>query len=103
MKKRLTTIILLTFATSALVACGDSSKVTESTADASVETEISREHEHNYTEEITVEATCETDGEATYTCECGDTYTEPIKYTAICIQSYLNDEIDTAARGIALY
>ena len=43
MKKRLTTIILLTFATSALVACGDSSKVTESTADASVETEITTE------------------------------------------------------------
>ena len=96
MKKRLTTIILLAFVTTALVACGDSSKVAESTADASVETEIttevSREHEHKYEEKITVEATCETDGEATYTCECGDTYTEVIPATGHVFENYVYNE-----------
>lgn len=36
-------------------------------------------HEHVYTETITTEATCETDGLRTCTCECGDTYTEVIR------------------------
>ena len=31
-------------------------------------------HEHSYT--VTSTATCTADGEATYTCECGDSYTE---------------------------
>ena len=35
-------------------------------------------HVHNYTQEITKEATCTEDGIITYTCECGDTYTETI-------------------------
>ena len=35
-------------------------------------------HEHVYTETITTEATCTTDGLKTFTCECGDTYTEVI-------------------------
>ena len=35
-------------------------------------------HEHSYTEAITTEATCETDGLKTFTCECGDNYTEAI-------------------------
>ena len=39
------------------------------------------EHEHVYTSEVTRPATCAKDGERTYTCECGDTYTEVIKAT----------------------
>ena len=35
-------------------------------------------HEHSYTSEITKEATCTENGMITYTCECGDTYTEEI-------------------------
>ena len=36
-------------------------------------------HSHKYTEKVTKAATCTTDGVMTYTCECGDTYTETIK------------------------
>lgn len=35
-------------------------------------------HEHDYTEEITKEATCTKDGIKTYTCGCGDSYSENI-------------------------
>ena len=35
-------------------------------------------HEHSYLTETTVSPGCLTDGLMTYTCECGDTYTEPI-------------------------
>lgn len=35
-------------------------------------------HTHSYSEEVTTPATCLTAGEKTFTCECGDTYTEPI-------------------------
>ena len=39
------------------------------------------DHEHTYTSKITKEATCTTDGEKSFTCECGDSYTETIKAT----------------------
>lgn len=35
-------------------------------------------HTHSYTSEVTTAATCETAGVRTYTCECGETYTESI-------------------------
>ena len=35
-------------------------------------------HEHSYTSSVTTEPTCSTVGTMTYTCECGDTYTEEI-------------------------
>ena len=35
-------------------------------------------HEHSYTEEITKQPTCTEEGEKTFTCDCGDTYTEII-------------------------
>ena len=47
-------------------------------ADTSDEEEA---HEHSYTSEVTKEATCTEEGEITYTCECGDTYTETIAMT----------------------
>ena len=37
-----------------------------------------REITHNYTSEVTKAATCTEVGERTYTCNCGDTYTEEI-------------------------
>ena len=36
------------------------------------------EHQHTYTSAITTKPGCETPGVRTYTCTCGDTYTEPI-------------------------
>ena len=36
------------------------------------------EHEHSYTAEITKEPTCAEEGIMTYTCRCGDSYTEAI-------------------------
>lgn len=36
------------------------------------------QHEHHYEEKITEEPTCTKEGVRTYTCECGDSYTEPI-------------------------
>lgn len=38
-------------------------------------------HTHNYTETITREASCEENGETTYTCWCGASYVEPIEAT----------------------
>lgn len=35
-------------------------------------------HEHKYTAKVTKEATCTEEGEMTYTCDCGDSYTEAI-------------------------
>lgn len=34
-------------------------------------------HEHKYTADLTTDPTCTEEGIMTYTCECGDTYTEP--------------------------
>lgn len=36
-------------------------------------------HEHSYTAELTKVATCTEDGVMTYTCSCGDSYTETVK------------------------
>ncbi len=38
-------------------------------------------HEHSYTETVTKEPTCTESGERTYTCACGDSYTELINPT----------------------
>ncbi len=108
MKKRLATMLLLAFTATSLVACGNSSNVAESTADTTIETEVATAepteapteapHEHSYVETITTEATCETDGEATYTCECGDTYTEAIATQGHVFETYTsnNDATYTA-------
>lgn len=39
------------------------------------------EYEHNYAEEVTKKPTCKEEGEKTFTCECGKTYTEAIAIT----------------------
>ena len=38
-------------------------------------------HEHSYTAELTKAATCTEDGVMTYTCSCGDSYTETVNAT----------------------
>ena len=45
------------------------------------QTDVQAEHEHSYKGEITKQATCAEEGEITYTCECGDSYTEPVAKT----------------------
>lgn len=42
---------------------------------------IISDHVHSYTSSITKEATCTEDGVKTFTCECGDSYTETIPTT----------------------
>lgn len=55
-------------------------------------------HEHAYSEAITTEATCETDGVKTFTCDCGDSYTEVITATGHNYGEYIsnNDATYTA-------
>ena len=82
MKKRLLMILTLAFF---LVGCGNTDKPdteanklqmgTEST------TESEKSHEHAYTDSVTKEAICTEAGEKTFTCDCGDTYTEAIEAT----------------------
>ena len=49
----------------------------QETAEVVTETEVSTEsHEHCYTGEMTKDPTCDESGVMTYTCSCGDTYTE---------------------------
>ncbi len=55
-------------------------------------------HHHEYTSEITTPATHLADGEKTFTCECGDTYTETI--AKITEHSYTS-EITTPATHLA--
>lgn len=62
-----------------MVACGntDATDNTKGTEEAQTQKQ-EQSHTHAYVEEVTTEATCETDGEKTFTCECGDIYTEVI-------------------------
>lgn len=53
-------------------------------------------HEHEYAEEIVVAATCTESGTVSYTCECGDTYSEEIEPTG-------HDWGDYVANGDATY
>lgn len=56
---------------------------TEAPSQKPIETEkpTSPPHTHNYTSKVTKEATCEIMGAKTYTCDCGDSYTEDIAKT----------------------
>ena len=49
-------------------------------------------HEHSYTETVTTAATCTEEGVKTYTCECGDTYTEAIPATGHSFTNYVYNE-----------
>ena len=49
-------------------------------------------HEHAYTEAVTTKATCEIDGVKTFSCECGDSYTEAIPATGHSFTSYVYNE-----------
>ncbi len=111
MKKKLSLLVTLSLlATSMLVGCGATTEQNDTSV--SVETEAptatpeatatpeptEAPHEHTYTETIITPATCEADGEALYTCECGDTYTEPIATQGHVFETYTsnNDATYTA-------
>ena len=57
----------------------DSETGTETESEGATEEPSEPPHTHNYTVEITTEATCGKAGTQTFTCECGHTYTETIK------------------------
>lgn len=90
MKNRYAKIILFAFSATTLVACGNASDVAESIVDTSIEMHDS--HEHAYVEEVVTSATCITNGESTFTCECGDTYTETIPATGHDFSNYVSNE-----------
>ena len=101
--KLLVTLLTVTLVMASLTGCGTSSNnvpestetVTEApatTLEATTPEETEAPHEHSYTETITKEATCLEDGEATFTCECGDTYTEAIPATGHDFSNYVSNE-----------
>lgn len=107
MKKKLLAIMCMsTLVMATLVGCnktdstGAVDETIETTVDATVtettdtteETEPEPIHEHAYAEEVTTPATCTTDGESTFTCECGDTYTEAVPATGHDFSNYVSNE-----------
>ncbi len=108
MKNKIVVLLTVLMTATLLVACG-SSDVAENAETTSTETTVETDatttvepteapHEHNYVETITTEATCEADGVKTFTCECGDTYTEPIATQGHVFETYTsnNDATYTA-------
>lgn len=57
---------------------GGTSSSTPTPAPTSEPPKKEEKHEHKYTAKVTKEATCTEEGEMTYTCKCGDSYTEVI-------------------------
>ena len=84
---------------SLFTACGttttnlsESTEETVSVAETQSPEPTEAPHEHTYTEAVTAEATCETDGVKTFTCECGDSYTEAIPATGHSFTNYVYNE-----------
>ncbi len=92
MKKMLAILLVLALVLS-VAACGkkkpdasadssDSVGTTEAVSANTENTEESEEtappHTHSYTSQITTATTCEKDGVKTFSCTCGDSYTEPL-------------------------
>ena len=57
---------------------------------------VKSSHTHSYTEKVTKEATCTTEGERIYTCTCGDRYTETIPATGHSESAWIIDKAATA-------
>lgn len=94
MKKKLLLLLTLSLlSTSMLIGCGETTKQEDTTVsvESSAHESTETSHEHSYVETITIPPTCETDGEATYTCECGDSYTETIKATGHVFENYVSN------------
>ena len=102
MKKKLALVLTaITLSMTLFVGCGntETTGVADETIANTVEETvvdvvepIEAPHEHTYTEEVTTPATCLEDGEKTFTCECGDTYTEAIPATGHDFAEYVSNE-----------
>ncbi len=66
---------------SAICICGLGVGLVSACEENPIEDSPEEEHIHSYTSEVTTPATCTEDGVMTYTCECGDSYTESIPAT----------------------
>lgn len=53
-------------------------------------------HTHKYSSKVTTAATCESAGVKTFTCSCGDSYTEPIPATGHSYGEWINTKLPTA-------
>ncbi|MBQ3147289.1 MAG: hypothetical protein IJN25_09915 [Clostridia bacterium] len=74
--KKILILLLTALLLLGLTACGeDGSETTGSTPEAT------KPHTHDYTGEVTTAATCDKEGVKTFTCACGDSYTEKIDAT----------------------
>ncbi len=105
MKRRISAIIVVVGLTvSLLVGCGQTENTDIQAAESAPAAEQTEaipevtpketeepEHTHNYTEEITTAASCEGVGLKTFTCECGDTYTEEITATGHIFENYASN------------
>lgn len=60
-------------------------------------------HTHSYSNSVTKQATCDTNGIITYTCSCGDSYTEAIKATGHNYSSTIVTEPTCIEVGGRLY
>lgn len=90
MKRRIEALLVFVLTVTTLfTGCGntpaDSSEGTEAQPTEAL-------HEHTYTEAVTTKATCGTDGVKTFTCDCGDSYTEAIPATGHSFTSYVYNE-----------
>jgi hypothetical protein len=69
---------------------------TQSSSSATIKKE---EHTHSYTAKVTKEATCTEAGEMTYTCSCGDSYTEVIAMKSHDYDSIVTKEPNCTETG----
>lgn len=65
---------------------------------------IDPDHAHSYVSAVTKEATCSEMGETTYTCDCGDTYTEEVIVPEVVASGTLAEgRIEWKIIGTTLY
>ena len=73
-------------------------KATEKTTEKATQAPTKPAHTHSYTSTVTKASTCVSEGVMTFTCSCGDSYTETIGKTAHSFGSYTynNDATELA-------
>ena len=75
-------------------------KQTEKTTEKATQAPTKPAHTHSYTSTVTKASTCASEGVMTFTCSCGDSYTETIGKTAHSFGSYTyNNDATEAADG----